>query len=466
MSSLVSDLKRKVAELEQELGQKQSRSDPDDGWRIQLDDLVDKLQVGAYQSSIDVEGTLLHANKALAKLLGFETVDQLKEIRFHQVFFEPDEYRHFVEDAVRHMSLRNRELRVRRRDGAERWVNAAARVRYDPGERTIRLEGIFEDITARKHAEEKIQSLNADLEERVKVRTTRLEAALDELKSSQDQVLQMQKLEAIGALAAGMAHEINTPIQFVGDNLRFLADVMGDYLSLVTVYRRLSNDMASPRERALARAEAMRLEEEFDLDSSKDDVQAAIDDANEGIDRVSEIVTAMKDFARPGGAIAPTDLGAAIRNTLIVSKREYEQVADVTLHLAENLPEISCDEASLKQALFNVIVNAAQAIEDRQREAADESPQARTQGCIAISVAIEGEMAAIRIADDGVGMSEGTRCRVFEPFFTTREVGSGSGQGLSVVHRIVVKQHGGRVEIESCPGQGTTASIFLPLGGS
>ncbi|HYE07982.1 MAG TPA: ATP-binding protein [Planctomycetota bacterium] len=248
-----------------------------------------------------------------------------------------------------------------------------------------------------------------------------------------------QKMESVGHLAAGVAHEINTPIQYVGDNLQFLQKSFAEIDGMLRA-------APSPATPITAERLAYLLLE----------IPTAIGQSLEGVDHIAAIVRAMKDFSHPDSdAKQHTDLNRAIATTLAVSRNEYKYVADVVTDLDPQLPHVPCHPGIVNQALLNVIVNAAHAIADAGR--------GERRGRIAISTAVRDGMAEIRIADDGVGIREADKGRIFDPFFTTKAIGRGTGQGLYLAHAAIVAKHAGTIACESDRGVGTTFTIRLPL---
>ena len=262
---------------------------------------------------------------------------------------------------------------------------------------------------------------------------------LSELQELEIKLRQAQKLEAVGRLAAGIAHELNTPIQFIGDNLKFLRGCLSDLLAAVE----------------LANTDA-RVAEGADLQYLLDDLPDALAQSLEGVERVTSIVRAMKSFAHPGHAHpAPADLNQALRDTVTVARNEVKDVADVVLELGE-LPSVECLVHDLKQVFLNLVINAAHAIGDRR------TVDAR-HGLVTVRTWHDGDEVAISITDDGCGIPAEIAEQVWEPFFTTKEVGRGTGQGLALARSIIVEGHGGTITLDSEPMQGTTFTIRLPI---
>jgi signal transduction histidine kinase/PAS domain-containing protein len=272
------------------------------------------------------------------------------------------------------------------------------------------------------------------------------------------QLRQAQKLESIGQLASGIAHEINTPTQYIGDNTIFLRQAFQSLADLVEPLERVLEGASHgecPPELLRTAREAL---DRTDLDWIREEAPRAFSQSLEGIRRVSTIVSAMKDFSHPGTSVkTPTDLNRAIESTTLVCRSEWKYVADLELDLAPGLPPVPCLPDELNQVILNLVINAAHAIAER--------PQAAREGKGRIRIttrAAEG-CAQIAIEDSGCGIPEAIRSRIFDPFFTTKPVGKGTGQGLAIAYGVIVKQHGGAIELESEVGRGSTFTLSLPF---
>lgn len=279
---------------------------------------------------------------------------------------------------------------------------------------------------------------------------------IDEKKQLEMDLQHAKKLESVGQLAAGVAHEINTPIQFIGDSLAFLTDAMEDYQSLQDAHQAVIK-VAVTQGIATEEIGAIReVAEEIDLDFLLEEVPDALRRAKDGIARVATIVRAMKEFAHPGTAErAPVDLNRVIETTLTVAKSEFKYVAELELELA-TIPHVRCIPGDLNQVVLNLAVNAAHAVQERLET--DPSP-----GVIRVASFQDGESVVIEVQDNGHGVPEELRHKIFDPFFTTKEVGKGTGQGLALVHRIVVDRHAGELRLLSNEQGGATFQIRLPI---
>jgi len=269
---------------------------------------------------------------------------------------------------------------------------------------------------------------------------------------------QAQKLESVGRLASGIAHEINTPIQFVGDNVRFLQDAFGAFQSVLKQFQELCKSTSEMRSGPQFGSELGRIAAECDIDYLLKEIPRAVGQTLDGVERVVTIVRAMKEFAHPENkGMAPADLNKALSNTLTVARNELKYVAEVETDFGE-LPSVVCNVSDMNQVFLNLLVNAAHAIGDVVRESGQ-------KGKIRISTALEDATAVIAIADTGAGIPESIRDRIFDPFFTTKEVGRGTGQGLAIA-RSVVDRHKGTLTFESEVGRGTCFYVRLPIANS
>ena len=283
-----------------------------------------------------------------------------------------------------------------------------------------------------------------------KVATQGVLRDITEKRRMETEIRHAQKMEAIGTLAAGIAHEINTPSQYVSDNLSFMQDV----------YNEVKDILVAAREIAEGNGNLQKLKEavnKVDMDFLLDEIPNAVNQSIEGIKRISKIVGAMREFSheRPNEFVN-VDLKKLIDNTIIISKNAWKYVADVETRYDENLPPVKCLQSDMNQVIVNMIVNAAHAIEEKFENTGE-------KGLIVIETKQEGDFIVIVIEDNGAGIPEEIINRIYDPFFTTKEVGKGTGQGLAIVYDIIINKHFGQLDVESEPGVGTKFTIRLPL---
>jgi PAS domain S-box-containing protein len=336
------------------------------------------------------------------------------------------------------------ETQVERPDGSEFWLGVTVKPIFDNLGRLTHSVATGADITAKREAARRQQELQDKLVDEMKERE-RMAVALQ----------LAQKLESVGRLAAGIAHEINTPIQYVGDGVHFLRSSHGDLMQLLDAWRGALDEAAGGSPGPAQRA--AELAEKYDLEFHRAEAPKAFDRIFDGIERVANIVKAMKEFAHPDASEhSAADLNHAIRTTLVVASNEYKYVAKIVTDLGD-IPFVSCNVGELNQVFLNLIVNAAHAIHDAGKELGS--------GEIHISSAVDGDAVVIRVRDNGCGIPAEHLSRVYDPFFTTKEVGRGTGQGLAITRSIIVDKHAGDVSVKSTVGVGSEFTLRLPIGG-
>ncbi len=309
-------------------------------------------------------------------------------------------------------------------------------------EKTIRIlserleEQIADDISGFALFEQ-----NITLEHVVATRTQELEKALSDLKAAQAELLTGQKQQAIGQLASGIAHEINTPAQYVGDNIKFLTDSFDKLFQVMQLCQETS---------------AM-LQKDEDLEFLIQEIPRALKDSGEGMAYISSIVGPMKEFAHPsGGNMQQVDLHNIIQSTIAISRNEWKHAAKLETDFDPQLPHVDGLKDELGQVMLNLIVNAVHAIEDQEHKEGE-------NGLIRISTKLDGEWVEIQVEDNGCGIPQESHSKIFEPFFTTKDVGRGSGQGLAIVYNVITNKHHGKLSVHSEQGKWTTLTIRLPL---
>jgi len=383
-------------------------------------DLFNNVPVALFTANHD--GVLKTANAACVKLLSCRGIP-LDQVNFLDLLFEPGKRAQFLDQIAKQRAVEHWEATIQDCQGGKLNVLINTAPLYDAKQAFAGWEGCLTDISMLKQT----------LEER-----DRLE----------DNLRQAQKLEAIGQLAAGIAHEINTPTQYVGDNLRFLKESFGELDTLLGQLVDVGGEKAS------------KLIGEADFDYLKEEIPRALNQSLEGVDRVAKIVRAMKEFSHPAREKTATDLNRAIQSTITVASNEWKYVAEIEMDLDTNLPAVHCSPAEFNQVVLNMIVNAAHAISDVVGDGG------KGKGKIRVRTRSDGDFVIVEISDSGSGMPAHVQQRIFEPFFTTKEVGKGTGQGLAIAHNVIVDKHGGAIKVASSPGAGTTFTIRLPIGGA
>ena len=375
---------------------------------------------------IDADGFITYVNEQFAQMVGYK-VEEIIGMNLRDLIAESDlemfekrwQARKAGEDA-------NYELLLKAKDGHYITTMASARPRFDKDGEFIGAFALLVDITERKNLEM--------------------------------QLMQSQKMEGIGQLAAGIAHEINTPAQYVSSNTRFLVDSFADIQQLIAAYASLTQELKESNLMAEHVANIEALNEELDYEFLAEEIPQALSANQEGMDRIATIVRSMKEFAHPGQEDKmPSDLNKAIENTITVARNEWKYVSDLTTDFDPDLPPVPCVVGEINQVILNIIVNAAHAISDVVTEGVD------SKGTIIISTHKDGDYAQVKITDSGGGMPQKIKDRIFDPFFTTKEPGKGTGQGLAIAYRCIVDHHKGNIAVESQEGEGTTFIIDLPL---
>ncbi|MBU0698827.1 MAG: PAS domain S-box protein [Pseudomonadota bacterium] len=388
--------------------------------------ILESIEQGYYE--YDLAGNFTFFNDAMCKIFGYSR-DELMGMNNRQYMDK--------ENAARAYKTFNKVYRTGepekglicefiRKDGVKRQIGFSISLMKDNRGRRIGFRGIASDITERRIL--------------------------------QEQLAQAQKLESIGQLASGIAHEINTPTQYVSDNIHFLRDSFDEITNVLEKYDKLFQAIKTGevpkdlvREVEIARSES-------DMDYLLRDIPLAIQQSIEGVNRTAGIVRAMKEFSHPGTTRkAPVDINAAIQSTISVARNEWKYVAAMKTDFDSTLTAVPCLAGEFNQVILNLIINACHAIAAAAGDGSGE------KGTIRVCTRRDGHWAEIRVSDTGTGMPESIRTRIFDPFFTTKEVGKGTGQGLALSHAVIVKKHSGTIRFETEIGKGTTFIIRLPL---
>lgn len=371
---------------------------------------------------LDLDGGIVRINRAGLGLLGYPSIEQARGERF------------------------------------------ASQVEFGEGRESLPLTELMEqqvEVTLQSTTGQRKQALchgsNLESEGGVGAGYVVVVTDIDDRKQLELDLRHAQKLESVGQLAAGVAHEINTPVQFVGDSLTFLSEALVDFQAVrktecAALEVALAAGVAQDEIRAVN-----EIAEEVDLDFIVEELPGAVARAQDGIERVATIVRAMKEFAHPGAEEkAPVNLNRTVETTITMATAEFKYVADVRTNLGE-LPDVMCIVGDINQVLLNLIVNAAHAIEERLKT------QPEPRGLIEVATRVDEGRVLIEIRDNGTGVPAEVQAKVFDPFFTTKEVGKGTGQGLALAHRIIVERHAGELRLSSPEEGGAVFSIWLPL---
>lgn len=380
------------------------------------------------------DGGRLYSSPSHKRVLGIAP-EQLANTPLCE-FIHPDDQKTFVlaiEAAMANGAAQVSEYRMQHRDGSWRVLEAHANpVANDAGE-VEHLVIVARDTTERTRTDEERRQMEVQLRH-------------------------AQKMESIGQLAAGIAHEINTPTQYIGDNTHFVQDSFRDLAVLFEAQGRLlrAAKLGTVTPEIVAEVEAAA--SAADLEYLAVEIPKAIEQSLQGVQRVAKIVGAMKEFSHPGtNEKMAIDLNRAIESTLTVATNEWKYVAEMVTDFAADLPPVACLPGEFNQAILNIVVNASHAIGDVIGNGT------KGKGTITVSTRRDGNTVEIRIRDTGTGMPENVRARIFDPFFTTKGVGRGTGQGLAIAHSVVVDKHGGTIQVESEVGRGTTFVLRLPI---
>jgi PAS domain S-box-containing protein len=394
------------------------------------EDILRQLSAAVEQSPASIVitdplGNITYINRKFSECTGYSLEEARgKNPRILQSrFSSPEMYKSLWETVLSGKEWRG-EFQNRKKNGEIFWESAAINPIVDQTGKIVHILAVTENITERRQMESDLR--------------------------------QAQKLEGIGQLAAGIAHEINTPTQFVTDNLTFLQESWETTFQLVELYRTAMREQTRLVSPTLV-AQLAEAERKADLEFISEEVPRAIAQSLDGARRVANIVRAMKEFSHPDSADkTEADINKGVASTIAVARNEWKYVAEVITNFDDALPPVFCYPGEVNQVILNLIVNAAHSIKEKIIEG--------QKGEITVCTHLRGRFAEISITDTGMGIPEEIRNRVYEPFFTTKEVGKGTGQGLAFAHSVIVKKHQGKLWFETEPGRGTTFFLQVPIG--
>jgi len=413
-----------------------------------------------------VQGKCISCNPAAASILGYGSAQELMETvpNVERLYVDTARRKDFLKQVKEGIDVKSFEVEFFRKDGGKQWVMLSARPVFDDSGEVICMDGMLQDISHRKQAEESLCKLNEELEQRVAERTSQLktandelhlltqslESAYSELKAAQSTVLQQEKMASIGQLAAGVAHEINNPVGFIMSNLNSLAKYIDKVTAFMAVQADLlekcsagGSDVVTP-----VIADIQKQKKMLKIDFIMEDLGNIIRESFEGAERVKKIVQDLKTFSRVDeSSFKSADINDGLERTINIIWNELKYKAILKRDYG-NLPLTVCNAGQLNQVFMNVLINAAQAIE--------------TMGEIIVKTWCDSSQIYVRISDTGSGIPPEKIERIFEPFFTTKAVGQGTGLGLSIAYDII-KKHKGEITVDSILGKGTTFTFSIPI---
>jgi two-component system, NtrC family, sensor kinase len=403
---------------------------------------------GIYQTTPD--GRFISANPALAKICGYSSPAQLIETCndvSNQMYSDRQRRAEFIAALKEYDSISGFESLINRPDGSQIWITENARAVRDESGNLLYYEGIVEDITDKKQAAAKL-----------KQQTQELKTALHQLQQTQSQLIQTEKISSLGQLVAGVAHEINNPINCVYSNIPHARQSTEDLLNLLQLY--LKHYQKPPDEITAFAAE-------IDVEFLIEDLPKILVAMQQGSERILEIARSLRTFSRQDESqMKPADLHEGIDSTLLIlhhrikAKNNFPGVQVIKKY--GNLPLVECYAGQINQVFMNLIGNAIDVFE----EGIEKGEYSNFLPTIRITTERQDNWARIQIVDNGLGMTEEVQKRLFDPFFTTKSPRKGTGLGLSISHQIIVEKHGGKINCISTPGQGTEFIVEIPISRS
>ncbi|MBD2181639.1 PAS domain S-box protein [Planktothrix sp. FACHB-1355] len=406
---------------------------------------------GIFQTTLD--GRYLSVNPALAHIYGYDSPEELIQSYTdigRQLYVDPYRRAEFVAKIEKYDFISRFESQVYRKDGSIIWISENARTVRDEKGNLLYYEGTAEDITERKQAEEALRQSEA----RSRQQAAELQAALQELQKTQAQLIQTEKMSSLGQLLAGVAHEINNPVNCIYSNLPHTHRYIEDLLNLLKLY---AKHYPQPHEEIQAETDAI------DLEFLMEDLPKILCAMQQGAERICEIVLSLRNFSRlDEKQMKPADIHQGIDSTLLILQHRLKAKGghpeiQVIKEYGE-LPLVECYPGQINQVFMNLLSNAIDALEMGTGE-----NNLFPIPTIWISTQVVGDRVRICIADNGPGMTQDTRKQMFEPFFTTKPVGKGTGLGLSISSQIIEEKHNGKLECSSVLGQGTEFAIEIPI---
>ncbi len=396
---------------------------------VQLGHILGNVSEPVYLSRLDDSIKFVYVNSAIEELTGYPVEDFTSGAKGWLDIVHEKDVELLVNECRRSLEAEGKfrlEYRITHKDGSTRDVLDRGAVAREEGSDSIMIEGLVTDITLAKLAERQME--------------------------------RTQLLQSIGRLAAGIVHEINTPVQFIGDNIHFMSDSFEQLLGVITECGKLAESSGQGSVTPEQIESVQKAIKDADIDFLVDEIPSAIEQTVDGVKRVSTIVAAMRDFSHiDERRLALSDINKALRSTLTVVHNELKYVAEVETELDKDLPMVMCCIDDLNQVFVNLLVNGAHSIGDVVDKESGE------KGAIKVTTAKDGANVVITVSDTGAGISKEVQEKMFEPFFTTKGGDKGTGQGLLFVKAIVVDKHKGNLDWETEIGEGTKFIITLPI---
>ncbi len=400
--------------------------------------LIDNSPAIIYSAVPSGDFKITFVSENLRNVLGYETYEMLGDINFWFEHIHPNDQDKLVQRLPQLLAKggqQSHDYRFRHRDGHYLWMHDRLRMVYDASGTPLELLGSLLDITERKNMEEALHQEKSEQQTLIK-----------ELQEARDQLLQNEKMAAIGQLAAGVAHEINNPISYINSNLGTLQRYTNDLMTLLSFYQMMETTL-EPSQRNLAE-QARNLRERIDLTYIKEDLPNLLNESQEGAERVRKIVQDLKEFSHVDETEWQwADLHQGLESTLNIVHNELKYKAQVRKEYGE-LPQVECLASQINQVFMNLLVNAAHAIDK--------------QGIITLRSGRSNDEVWVEISDTGKGIQADKLKRIFDPFYTTKPVGVGTGLGLSLSYSII-KKHCGRIEVSSEVNKGSQFRVYLPI---
>ncbi len=435
IGSVISRLRRNSQELQQRVEERTAEL-AETSTHLQY--LVDNSPAIIYSAVPSGDFTITFVSGNLYEVLGYQPRDMLNEMNFWFEHIHPEDQADLIQRLPRLLAKggqQSHDYRFRHRDGHYLWMHDTLRMVYDEAGTPLELLGSLLDITERKSMEE---AMRREKEEQ--------RALIRELQEARDQLLQNEKMAAIGQLAAGVAHEINNPIGYINSNLGTLQRYTDDLIALVEHYQAMEEAVEANQPEAVKQSRALR--EKIDFAYIKEDLPDLVRESQEGAERVRRIVQDLKEFSHVDEAEWQwADLHQGLESTLNIVHNELKYKAEIHREYGE-LPQVECLASQVNQVFMNLLVNAAHAIEK--------------SGTITLRSGCDEHEVWLEIGDSGKGIPADKLSHIFEPFYTTKPVGIGTGLGLSLSYSIIKKHHG-RIEVESEVGKGSRFTIHLPI---